>query len=54
MKDSDALNISNQTINSENCVKLIGIEIDSTLSFNKHISSLCKKASNQLNVIGRI
>ena len=49
MKDSDALNISNQTINSENCVKMLEIEIDSTLSFNKHISSLCKKASNQLN-----
>ena len=54
MKDSYALNINNQTINSENCVKLLGIEIDSTVSFNKHISSLCKKASNQLNAIGRI
>ena len=53
MKDSYALNINNQTINSENCVKLHGIETDNTLSFNKHISSLCKKASNQLNVIGR-
>ena len=54
MKDSYALNINNQTINSENCVKLLGIEIDNTLSFNKHISTLCKKASNQLNAIGRI
>ena len=54
MKDSYALNINNQTINSENCVKLHGIETDNTLSFNKHISSLCKKASNQLNAIGRI
>ena len=54
MKNSYALNINNQTINSENCVKLLGIEIDNTLSFNKHISTLCKKASNQLNAIGRI
>ena len=54
MKDSYALNISNQTINSENFIKLLGIEIDNTLSFNKHISTLCKKASNQLNAIGRI
>ena len=53
MKDSYALNINNQTINSENCVKLLGIEIDNTLSFNKHIFTLCKKASNQLNAIGR-
>ena len=55
MKDSyDALNINNQNINSENCVKLLGIEIDNTLSFNKHISTLCKKASSQLNAKGRI
>ena len=53
MKDSYALNIHNQTINSGNCVKLLGIEIDNTLSFNKHISNLSKKASNQLNAIGR-
>ena len=54
MKDSYALNINKQTINSENCVKLLGIEIDNTLSFDKHVSNLCKKASKQLNAIGRI
>ena len=54
MKYSYALNINNQTISSENCVKLLGIEIDNTVSFNKHISRLCEKASNQLNAIGRI
>ena len=54
MKDSYALNINNQAFNSENCVKLLGIEIDNTLSFNKHIFTLCKKARNQLKAIGRI
>ena len=54
MKDFYALNINNKTINSENCVKLLEMEIDNTLSFNKHISTLCKKAGNQLNAIGRI
>ena len=54
MKDSYALNINNQNINSENCVKLLGIEIDNALSFDKYISTLCKKASNQLNAIGKI
>ena len=54
MKDFYALNISNQTISPENCVKLLGIEIDNTLSFNRDISTLCKKASNQLNTIGKI
>ena len=54
MKNAYALNINKQTINSENCIKLLGFEIDNTLSFDKHISNLCKKASNQLNAIGRI
>ena len=31
MKDYHALNINNQTIDSENCAKLLGIEIDNTL-----------------------
>ena len=43
IKDSCTLNIKNQTINSENCVKLFEIEIDNTLSFSRHISTLGKK-----------
>ena len=54
MKDSYALNINNQTINSENWIKLLGIKIGNTLSFNKCISNLCKKAINQLNETWRI
>ena len=54
MKDSYPLNINYLTINSENSVKLLGIEIDNKLSFEQHISTLCNKASNQLNAIGRI
>ena len=54
MKDSYALNINDQIINSENCVRLPGIEKDNILSFNKHISNLWKKQSHQLNAIGRI
>ena len=54
MKDSYLLNINDLTINSENSGKLLRIEIDNKLSFEQHISSLCNKASNQLNTIGRI
>ena len=54
MKDFYALNINTQTINPENCIKLLGIEICNTLSFKKHFSTLRKKASNQLNAIARI
>ena len=48
MKDSYALNISKQTINSENYVKLLEIEIGNTLSSDKHISNLCKKSKQSI------
>ena len=38
----------------ESSVKLLGIEIDNKLNFEKHISNICKKASNQLNAICRL
>ena len=54
MKDSYSPHINQEVINSENYVKLLGVEIDNKLSFEKHISALVKKASNQLNAISRI
>ena len=54
MKDSYPLNINQDIINSGKCVKLLGVEIDNRLSFEKYISTLAKKASNQLNAISRI
>ena len=52
--DSYPLDTNDVTINSESSVKLLGIETGNRLSFEKHISALCDKASNQLNAIGRI
>ena len=43
--------INNQTIKTINCVKLLGINIDSKLNFASHISDLCKEASMQLNAL---
>ena len=37
MKDSYSLNLNQEVINSENCVKLLGVKIDNKLSFEKHI-----------------
>ena len=54
MKHSYSLNINQKVINCENCVKLLGVEIDNKLSFEKHISTLVRKASGQLNAISRI
>ena len=54
MKDSYSLNINQGVTNSKNCVRVLGVEIDNKLSFEKHISTLVKKAVNQLNVISRM
>ena len=54
MKGFYQWNINDLAINSGNSVKLLGIEIDNKLSFEQHISTLCNKASNILNLIRRI
>ena len=40
-------------IKSTNCDKLLGVKIDSKLSFDKHIKTICKKASNKLRALVR-
>ena len=44
-------NINGVELTMESSVKLLGIEIDNKLNFEKHISNICQKASNQLNAI---
>ena len=34
--------------------KLLGVHIDRTLSFDEHVSSLCKKAGRKLSVLARL
>ena len=47
IKDSYPLNINDQTINSENSVKLFGIEIDNKLHLrNTYLPSVIKQATN--------
>ena len=47
-------NIDGNVIESEETQVLLGITIDSNLSINKHINTLCKKASAKLNALARI
>ena len=49
-------NISFQghNIKSEETVKLLGVTLDNKLSFDGHISNLCKKAATQLSVLKRL
>ena len=51
MLDSYPLHTMNENINSKASVKLLGNDTDSKLTFDNDISTLCRKASNQLNAI---
>ena len=49
-----SLNIDQQLITGSKSVKLLGITIDNKLSFDEHISKLCKKASLKLHALSRV
>ena len=46
--------IDNSYIESEDEQVLLSITIDSNLTFENHINSICKKASQKLNDLARI
>ena len=48
------INIQNFELTCKDSVKLLGIEIDYQLNFDTHISTICRKASQQLNIIKRL
>ena len=56
--DSDSepftININGILIKGEPHVKLLGINIDTKLNFNYHISVICKRAAQQLNALKRL
>ena len=48
------VNIGTAQIEISKCQKLLGINIDSKLTFEDHINRICKKATTKLNVLSRI
>ena len=49
-----SVNINEFEIESSDKEKLLGISIDTRLSFEHHITSLCKKSSQQFYALARI
>ena len=45
--------IDNKEIKTASTIKLLGINIDDQLKFNKHTSILCSKAAMQLDALSR-
>jgi hypothetical protein len=49
-----SLTLANTCINSNDSVKLLGVEVDSKLTFKNHISIMCRKANNKLHALARV
>jgi len=52
--DVHVINVNNVTIEPKPVVKLLGINIDCTLSFSNHISEICAKTGRKMNVLSRL
>ena len=53
-KKEPVFKIESAEIVCEKSVKLLGIDIDFKLNFEQHVSNICRKAAQQLNVLKRI
>ena len=49
-----SINIDGSNVSNKKEQKLLGIKFDSSLSFEAHITNLCKKASQKLHALARI
>ena len=48
------INIGEFSIENSDYEKLLGVKIDNTLTFDCHVSDLCKKANRKINALARI
>ena len=53
-KENVCVNNGTTQITNSACEKLLGIKVDSSLNFEDHIGSICKKAGAKLNALTRI
>ena len=52
-KDEASIRIDDIDIKNSSSKKLLRVFIDDKLTFNEHVSQLCKKASNKLHALAR-
>ena len=48
------IDIDGNTVSHYQNIKLLGVNIDSQLTFNDHISEICKKVSQRVGVMARL
>ena len=53
-QQSLAISVQDNTILSDTTIKALGVTLDNRLKFDKHVSTLCMKASRQINALKRI
>ena len=46
--------IEGNKVSATDCVKLLGVEIDNKLKFDKHVKTLCSKANMNINAFSRL
>ena len=52
--DPTEIQVGESVIKNTTCEKLLGIKVDNKLTFDEHISGLCKKAANKLGTLARV
>ena len=53
VSDDSPLQINNVTLNSEDTVKLLGVNVDKRLKFTAQVDTVIRKCANQLNALKR-
>ena len=53
-KEDRIIKIQSDIIQNTNSIKLLGINFDSDLKFNTHVTNICKKASQKVHALARI
>lgn len=52
--DTVSMTVGDACIESQPIVKLLGVQVDACLTFNCHVTEICRKAGRKLNVLARL